>query len=154
MSEKEQGTTIKKRFGVRRTHPEYAYKLGLRDYVVKKGYKLVDQETYIGKDAENTFNFKDGHIIVLTASNDVTHQKNKNLRSLTEWNEYDQVDRDKLIRSGNIFDLVAREKGIDNNIANYRKVILPEITKTLDLTTNTRLLQVLPNSMSLTRKRI
>ena len=131
MSEKEQGTTIKKRFGVRRTHPEYAYKLGLRDYVVKKGYKLVDQETYIGKDAENTFNFKDGHIIVLTASNDVTHQKNKNLRSLTEWNEYDQVDRDKLIRSGNIFDLVAREKGIDNNIANYRKVILPEITKTL-----------------------
>lgn len=131
MSEKEQKTMAKKRFGVRRTHPEYAYKLGLRDYVVKKGYKLVDQNIYIGKDAENTFNFKDGHIIVLTASNDVTHQKDKGLRSLTEWNEYDQVDRDKLIRSGNIFDLVAREKGIDNNIANYRKVILPEITKTL-----------------------
>lgn len=115
----------------KRIHPEYSYMAGLKDYLVKRGYRPVDTSKYPGQDSKDSFNLGNGHFVVLSDPNDPEHKLPEKQRVLTEWTEYDQLDREKKIDHGQIFDFVAKEINVKNQGRDYYQKIIPQVEKVL-----------------------
>lgn len=106
------------------------YELRLEEYV-EKFYKKVDQNWYAGKDKEHTYHFKDNHLLVICASNDMHHHKDESVKARSLWKEIDPANPNESIAAGNIFTLIAREQGIKNTKQTYRDVLLPRVQEVL-----------------------
>ena len=99
------------------------YRIHLKDYVEKK-YKQVDQNWYGASDKDKTYEFGENHILVLKSPSNAVH-------AYSLWYEYDLSNPEKPIAQGDIFHLIAREKGAEYNPKDLKTVYLPEIVNAL-----------------------